>query len=161
GLANRLLFDERLGHAIYQAARHQERLAVFYFDLDGFKAVNDSLGHQVGDELLEAIGRRLGARLRKSDTLARRGGDEFTLLVENVDGIEEVTALAEDILAQMSKPFALPSGQEVNTGCSIGISRFPADSEDAQELVRCADLAMYRAKQDGGNRFRLFSDARV
>jgi diguanylate cyclase (GGDEF)-like protein/PAS domain S-box-containing protein len=157
GLANRLLFEERLGHAIRQAVRHQERMAVLYFDLDGFKAINDRLGHQVGDQLLEAIGRRLNGRLRKSDTLSRRGGDEFTVLVENLGDLAEIQAIAEDILRQMAKPFALPSGHEINTGCSIGIALFPDDSEEAQELVRCADLAMYRAKHDGGNRYHLFS----
>jgi diguanylate cyclase (GGDEF)-like protein len=157
GLANRLLFDERLGHAIRLALRHQERLAVLYFDLDGFKAVNDSLGHQIGDQLLEAIGRRLSARLRKSDTLSRRGGDEFTVLVENLGGLDEAVAIAEDIRRQMNKPFVLPSGREVTSGCSIGISLFPDDSEDVEELIRCADIAMYRAKDAGGNRYRIFS----
>ncbi|TCJ18031.1 diguanylate cyclase [Parasulfuritortus cantonensis] len=161
GLANRLLFEERLDHAIRLATRRGERLAVLYFDLDGFKAINDNLGHQAGDELLEAIGRRLGARLRKSDTLSRRGGDEFTVLVENLGGVAEVEAVAEDILRQMGKPFALPAGHEINCRCSIGIALFPEDSEEVQELLRCADFAMYRAKEDGGGRYRLFSAAQT
>lgn len=160
GLANRVLFEERLRHAIRQALRHKEQLAVLYFDLDGFKTINDNLGHQVGDELLEALAQRLESRLRKSDTLSRRGGDEFTVLLENLNGTEEAVAMANEILRQMVKPFALPSGHQVNTSCSLGISLFPDDSENIEELIRCADIAMYRAKQDGGNCYRLFSPER-
>lgn len=157
GLANRKLFEERLDHAIEQAARHGEKLAVLYFDLDGFKAINDRFGHNVGDRLLEAVSQRVGARLRKSDTLSRRGGDEFTILIENIVDVGQAASVAGDVLSQMRKPFVLADGKEVGCGCSIGISLYPDDSADGHELVRCADAAMYRAKQDGGGHYRLFS----
>lgn len=157
GLPNRLLFDERLAHAIQQAARHGERLAVLYFDLDRFKQLNDSLGHQAGDALLEAIAARLGQRLRKSDTLSRRGGDEFTLLIENLRQPEQAARVARDILRQLGKPFALPTGDTVHSSTSIGISLFPDDGVDAHQLVERADAAMYEAKQSGGNQFRFYT----
>ncbi len=159
GLPNRLLFDERLAHAIRQAQRHGERLAVLYFDLDRFKQLNDTLGHQVGDALLEAIAARLSKRLRKSDTLSRRGGDEFTLLLENLRRPEQAASVARDILRQLSKPFALPTGDTVHTGTSIGISLYPDDGQEAQQLVEHADAAMYEAKSSGGGQFRFYTPA--
>jgi diguanylate cyclase (GGDEF)-like protein/PAS domain S-box-containing protein len=147
GLPNRLLFDERLGHAIEQARRRQEMLAVLFFDLDNFKPVNDRLGHQMGDELLEGVAQRLSTRLRKSDTLSRRGGDEFTVLVENIDGIHDAIEIAEDINVQLRKPFRLSGQQEVTSACSIGIAIFPEHGETARDLIEHADAAMYRVKQ--------------
>ncbi len=157
GLPNRLLFDERLEHAIRQAARHGERLAVLYFDLDRFKQLNDTLGHQVGDALLEAIAGRLGKRLRKSDTLSRRGGDEFTVLLENLRQPEQAANVARDILRQLGRPFPLPTGDTVQTGTSIGISLFPDDGREAHELVERADAAMYEAKAAGGGQYRFYT----
>lgn len=157
GLPNRLLFDERLEHAIQHAARHGERLAVLYFDLDRFKQLNDSLGHQVGDALLEAIAMRLSKRLRKSDTLSRRGGDEFTILLENLRQPEQAANVARDILRQLSRPFRLPTGDTVQTGTSIGISLFPDDGRDAHQLVERADAAMYEAKLSGGGQYRFYT----
>lgn len=157
GLPNRLLFDERLEHAMQQAARHGERLAVLYFDLDRFKQLNDTLGHQVGDALLEAIADRLGKRLRKSDTLSRRGGDEFTVLLENLRQPEQAANVARDILRQLGKPFPLPTGDTVQTGTSIGISLFPDDGRDAHQLVERADAAMYEAKASGGGQYRFYT----
>lgn len=157
GLPNRLLFDERLEHAIQQAVRHDEKLAVLYFDLDRFKLLNDSLGHQVGDELLEAIASRLAARLRKSDTLSRRGGDEFTILLENIHNAEQAGNVARDILKQCAQPYLLPSGHQVQVGTSIGISLFPDDAEDAAQLIKYADTAMYEAKEGGRNQFRFYT----
>ncbi len=157
GLPNRLLFDERLKHAIEQAARHGERLAVLFFDLDHFKQLNDSLGHQVGDALLETIAARLKGRLRKSDTLSRRGGDEFTLLLENLRRPEQAANVARDILRQLAKPFHLPSGETVQTGTSIGISLFPDDGREAHELIERADAAMYEAKSAGGGQYRFYT----
>ncbi|MFN3595110.1 MAG: EAL domain-containing protein [Thiobacillaceae bacterium] len=159
GLPNRLLFDERLTHAIEQAARHGERLAVLYLDLDHFKQLNDNLGHQVGDALLEAIAARLKARLRKSDTLSRRGGDEFTLLLENLRRPEQAANVARDILRQLAKPFHLPSGETVQTGTSIGISLYPDDGRAAHELIERADAAMYEAKSAGGGQYRFYTPA--
>ena len=157
GLPNRLLFDQRLEHAMQQAARHGERLAVLYFDLDRFKQLNDTLGHQVGDALLEAIAVRLSKRLRKSDTLSRRGGDEFTVLLENLRKPEQAANVARDILRQLGKPFTLSTGDTVQTGTSIGISLFPDDGRDAQQLVERADAAMYEAKVSGGGQFRFYT----
>lgn len=157
GLPNRLLFDERLEHAMQQAARHGERLAVLYFDLDRFKQLNDTLGHQVGDALLEAIAARVSKRLRKSDTLSRRGGDEFTVLLENLRQPEQAAKVARDILRQLSKPFLLPTGDTVQTGTSIGISLYPDDGLDAQTLVERADAAMYEAKSGGGGQYRFYT----
>lgn len=157
GLPNRLLFDERLEHAIRQAARHGGRLAVLYFDLDRFKQLNDTLGHQVGDALLEAIAARLGKRLRRSDTLSRRGGDEFTVLLENLRQPEQAANVARDILRQLGKPFPLPTGDTVQTGTSIGISLFPDDGREAHELVERADAAMYEAKAAGGGQYRFYT----
>jgi len=157
GLPNRLLFDERLEHAMQQAQRHGERLAVLYFDLDRFKSLNDTLGHQVGDALLEAIAARLGKRLRKSDTLSRRGGDEFTVLLENLREPEQAANVARDILRQLSKPFQLSTGDTVQTSTSIGISLFPDDGRDAHQLVERADAAMYEAKTGGGGQYRFYT----
>lgn len=159
GLPNRLLFDERLEHAIEQATRHGERLAVLYFDLDHFKQINDHLGHQVGDALLEAIATRLKRRLRKSDTLSRRGGDEFTVLLENLRQPEQAANVARDILRQLAKPFQLPGGETVHTGTSIGISLFPDDGREAHQLVERADAAMYEAKAAGGGQYRFYTPA--
>lgn len=159
GLPNRLLFDERLEHAIEQATRHGERLAVLYFDLDRFKQLNDSLGHQVGDALLEAIAARLKGRLRKSDTLSRRGGDEFTVLLENLRQPEQAANVARDILRQLAKPFQLPGGETVQTGTSIGISLFPDDGREAHQLIERADAAMYEAKAAGGGQYRFYTQA--
>ncbi len=157
GLPNRLLFDQRLEHAIEQAQRHGERLAVLYFDLDRFKHLNDTLGHQVGDALLRAIAQRLTRRLRKSDTLSRRGGDEFTLLLENLRQPQQAAAVARDILRQLGKPFHLPDGQTVHTGTSIGISLYPDDGSTPRELIDRADAAMYEAKQGGGGQYRFYT----
>jgi diguanylate cyclase (GGDEF)-like protein/PAS domain S-box-containing protein len=157
GLPNRLLFDERLGHAIEQARRRKEKLAVLFFDLDNFKPINDQLGHQMGDELLEGVARRLTDRLRKSDTLSRRGGDEFTVLVENVDDISDATDIASDINEQLTKPFPLSNRQQVPSGCSIGIALYPEHGETAQDLIQHADAAMYVAKETGRGRYRVYS----
>ncbi|MCX7672710.1 MAG: EAL domain-containing protein [Thiobacillaceae bacterium] len=157
GLPNRLLFEQRLQHAIEHAARHGERLAVLYFDLDHFKQLNDSLGHQVGDALLTALAERLKKRLRKSDTLSRRGGDEFTVLLENLREPAQAAKVARDILRQLGKPFTLPGGETVHTGSSIGISLFPDDGREAQQLIERADAAMYEAKAAGGNQYRFYT----
>jgi diguanylate cyclase (GGDEF)-like protein/PAS domain S-box-containing protein len=149
GLPNRLLFDERLGHAIEQAKRREEKLAVLFFDLDKFKPVNDQLGHQMGDELLESVARRLSGRLRKSDTLSRRGGDEFTVLVENIDGLLDAIEIAVDINQQLHLPFRLSSQQEITSACSVGIALYPDHGQSAEDLLKHADAAMYAAKQRG------------
>jgi diguanylate cyclase (GGDEF)-like protein/PAS domain S-box-containing protein len=159
GLPNRLLFDERLRHAIQQALRRQEKLAVLFFDLDRFKRINDSLGHQVGDELLEAVAQRLTGRLRKTDTIARRGGDEFTVLAESIETAEDAIEIARDINAQLNQAFTLSNGHELSTGCSIGIALFPEHGDDADTLIQRADAAMYQAKASGRGRHCLYDPA--
>ena len=150
-LPNRRLFQDRMTHAIEYSRRHHKEednkwgLAVALLDLDAFKSVNDALGHAQGDLLLQAVADRLQRSIRKSDTLARMGGDEFTLLYENVAGRPDAEILAGKIQAIFSSPFQL--GENIlDITASIGISLYPSDGEDAVTLLRQADIAMYRAK---------------
>jgi diguanylate cyclase (GGDEF)-like protein/PAS domain S-box-containing protein len=156
GLPNRALFLDRLKLALSRRERQRERgCAVMFLDLDGFKALNDSLGHAAGDILLVAVGERLGAVLRPEDTAARLGGDEFAVVVENVPTIRELEAVAERILAELKRPFEV-LGHRVQTEVSIGAALAGEGHDDADQLVRDADLAMYRAKQEGGHRFAIY-----
>jgi diguanylate cyclase (GGDEF)-like protein/PAS domain S-box-containing protein len=155
-LPNRLLFNDRLLHAIGRATRVSQQLAVMFIDLDRFKNVNDTLGHHVGDELLKQVAGALGARLREGDTLARLGGDEFIVLLENVDGSYGAGQVATKMMALFEQPFAV-AGHELFVTGSIGISLFPADCQDANLLVRNADVAMYRAKSRGRNGYQFYS----
>lgn len=157
GLPNRNLFMDRLDHAMRQAVRGDRLMALFYVDLDGFKQVNDTLGHHVGDDLLEQIASRLGSILRMSDTLARIGGDEFTVILEGLQSVEGATEVADKLLEAMAKPFFV-GGHEVVVSLSIGITIFPFADETIHELLRNADLAMYRAKQLGRNRYEFHAD---
>lgn len=158
-LPNRALFQARLGHAIQMALRHQQRLALLFMDLDGFKNINDSLGHPVGDELLQAIARRLMENLRAVDTLARLGGDEFVVLLEDVSEANEAAVVAQNLLDLLRQPFLLTDGQEVFSGASIGISLFPDDAQDATQLVRNADAALYQAKSQGRDTYRFYTES--
>jgi diguanylate cyclase (GGDEF)-like protein/PAS domain S-box-containing protein len=158
GLPNRLLFQDRLLHAIGRAAREGQQLAVMFIDLDRFKNVNDTLGHQVGDELLKQVASALGARLRDGDTLARLGGDEFIVLLEHVDGSRGAGRVAGKMMALFEQPFTV-AGHELFVTGSIGISLFPGDGQDAELLVRHADMAMYQAKSRGRNGYRFYSPA--
>lgn len=159
GLPNRLLVMSRLEYAIQVAKRKKATGAVMFLDLDRFKNVNDSLGHPAGDELLLAVTQRLGTRLRASDTLARLGGDEFLILLQDVQGPTAVATLAGAILQQFEEPFALSGGHEVYIGTSIGISLFPEDGEEADEIVKNADAALYRAKEEGRGVYRFYTAA--
>ena len=159
GLPNRLLLHDRLGHAIEVAKREQSQVAVMFIDLDRFKVVNDSLGHDVGDLLLIEITERLKECLRKSDTVARLGGDEFVVVVSDFDGIGEVAEVADKILRAVALPLTLKN-HEVQVGASVGIAFFPQDGEDVTALMKDADTAMYRAKGGGRNTFRFF-DAKM
>ncbi|MDO9227873.1 MAG: EAL domain-containing protein [Pseudomonadota bacterium] len=150
-LPNRLLLQSRLEHALERAERHQQQLAVLFLDLDRFKNVNDSLGHPVGDELLEALARRLSERLREDDTLGRLGGDEFLVLLENLGRAEEAAGVAQTLLQLLDQPFSLPSGHEVYVGASIGISLYPGDGATVTELIKNADVAMFQSKEQGRN----------
>ena len=159
GLPNRLLLQSRLQHALERAERHGARVAVLYIDLDRFKNVNDSLGHPVGDTLLDALAQRLLGRLRDEDTLGRLGGDEFLLILENAKRPEDAANMAQALIALLEKPFSLPGGHEVYVGASIGISLFPEDGTSVTELVQHADVAMYKAKEMGRNTCSFYTPA--
>jgi diguanylate cyclase (GGDEF)-like protein/PAS domain S-box-containing protein len=156
-LPNRQLFMDRLGQALRRSGRRHNRVAVLFMDLDGFKVVNDSLGHQVGDLILTVVAQRLRSCLRPEDTLARFGGDEFVVLIEAVDDPAQAVRVAERITEELRRPFIM-EGRDLHVIASIGISLGDARTHDADDLLREADTAMYRAKDDGGN-FRVFSPA--
>lgn len=159
GLPNRLLVQLRLNHAIERAQRHHHRVATLYLDLDRFKNVNDSLGHPIGDELLIMLASRLKKRLREEDTLARLGGDEYLLVLEDIKEPSEPATLAQDLIGLLTAPFTLPSGHEIFINASIGISLFPDDAHSVTELIQHADMAMYLAKQEGRNTYRYHTEA--
>lgn len=157
GLPNRTLFNDRTGVALARARRYSQRLAVMLLDLDHFKKVNDTLGHSVGDELLKAVGQRLADVLRESDTVCRMGGDEFLLLLPEIDKPENAATAAQRILEVIREPF--PLGEHIlRITTSIGIAVYPDDGEDGDHLVKRADVAMYRAKDTGRDNYQLYSD---
>jgi diguanylate cyclase (GGDEF)-like protein/PAS domain S-box-containing protein len=158
GLPNRLLLQDRLSHAIEVARREQSKVAVMFIDLDRFKVVNDSLGHEVGDRLLVVVAERLRLCLRRSDTIARLGGDEFVVVLTSFQGTGEIVDVAEKIIARIDEPMML-DGYKVHVGASIGVAFFPDDGDDVTSLMRDADGAMYRAKNAGRNTFRFFDTA--
>ena len=155
GLPNRSLFRDRLTHAMAQADRYHQRLAVMFLDLDRFKAINDTLGHNVGDQLLTIAAERLRSCVRDSDTVARLGGDEFTVVVEDIIEDHDAAAVAQKILDTLSQPFNL-YGHEVFISVSVGITLYPSDDDNADNLLRNADSAMYRAKEFGRNNFQFY-----
>ncbi len=157
GLPNRVQFQLHLQHAVSRSERSNQRCALLYLDLDRFKVVNDSLGHVAGDELLKMVTERLLSRLRASDILARMGGDEFVLLVEEFQQREELEILAGKLIAEMNQPFYLAGEQEVNVGGSVGIACFPDDASSSEDLLVRADAAMYKAKQSGGASLAFFT----
>jgi diguanylate cyclase (GGDEF)-like protein/PAS domain S-box-containing protein len=158
GLPNRLLFYDRLLMAVAQAHRLGQRLAVLFLDLDRFKLINDSLGHSLGDRLLQAVSERLGACVREGDTVARLGGDEFTLLLPGVARAVDVAKIAEKILEALRQPLVL-EGRELFVTSSMGISLYPEDGDDPETLVKNADTAMYRAKDQGRDTYQLYTPA--
>jgi diguanylate cyclase (GGDEF)-like protein len=155
-LPNRLVFTDRLALAVNQAQRQGSRLAVLFLDLDHFKVINDSLGHSLGDRLLQEVAARLTGCLRAGDTVARLGGDEFTLLLPGVQGPAEAERVASKVLDTLREPYRL-EGRELFATASMGISLYPDDGEDADTLVRNADAAMYRAKEQGRDSYRLYA----
>lgn len=157
-LPNRLLYLDRLRHALERARRDQQRLAVLFLDLDRFKHINDSLGHAVGDRLLVEVALRLRSAVRSEDTVARMGGDEFILLIEDLRQEADAAQLAQKLLQVMAAPFHL-EGHEFFVTSSIGISLYPRDGADAETLVRNADAAMYRAKAQGRNAYAFYTEA--
>ena len=158
GLANRKLFRQRLDHALAQAKRKKRGLAVLFFDVDHFKLVNDRLGHEVGDRLIQEIGLRLTRTVRKVDTVARLGGDEFTLLLLDTESPEAAMRVGRKLLEAMQPAFTL-GGRTISASASVGISMFPGDGDDEETLVRNADAAMYRAKELGRNNCQLYTRA--
>ena len=158
GLPNRVLLHDRLEQGIVNAARHKTGFAFMFIDLDRFKTINDSLGHDVGDELLKRVAARLTACVRASDTVARLGGDEFAVILENLRDTDDEGAqqVADKMISAMAAPMLIGS-QHLNTSCSIGISLYPFDGKDSATLMKHADVAMYYAKERGRNNYRFFS----
>src|SRR5271157_5688551 len=156
GLPNRLMFSQLLNHAIRSAQRHKRQLAVFFIDLDRFKTINDSLGHEAGDRLLKEIGKRFKRSLRAVDVVGRLGGDEFVIFIEEVEEFRQVALVAHKLLSSAIKLMVL-TGEECRITASIGISIYPRDGLDEQSLMKNADIAMYFAKEEGKNNYQFYS----
>jgi diguanylate cyclase (GGDEF)-like protein/PAS domain S-box-containing protein len=155
GLPNRMLLSDRIGQAIAQAPRHLKKVAVLFLDLDGFKHINDSLGHPIGDKLLQSVAGRLTNCVRRSDTVSRQGGDEFVVLLSEVGQPEDAAIMARRILQAMVEAHSIDQ-HDLHVTASIGVSVFPADGLDADTLIKNADTAMYKAKEAGRQRFQFF-----
>lgn len=155
GLANRRLLPERVWMAIAHARRNRSAMAVLYLDLDGFKGVNDTFGHPVGDLLLKTVGARLTAAVREEDTVARIGGDEFMISLWHVQGFDDTAMVAAKVIEAVSKPYDL-EGRSVTVTTSVGASVYPEHGEDVDALMKSADTALYLAKHAGKNTYRLF-----
>ncbi|WP_284734411.1 EAL domain-containing response regulator [Sphingosinicella terrae] len=156
GLPNRLLLADRLKMAMANARRNHKRAAVLMLDLDHFKHINDSLGHHIGDKLLEGVAARLRSSLRATDTAARIGGDEFVVILPDLENAEDPAIVAEKIRGLLADPFVI-GNLDLRIGCSIGVSVYPGDGEDGGALLRAADIAMYHAKESGRNTQRFFT----
>jgi diguanylate cyclase (GGDEF)-like protein len=157
-LPNRTLLQDRLGQAIELARRQGRRLAVMFMDLDQFKHINDSLGHAVGDQLLQSVAQRLVGGVRHSDTVSRQGGDEFVLLLPYIEHAKDAMLSAQKVLAALAPPHHI-DGHELHIGASIGISIYPDDGQDAETLIKCADSAMYHAKENGRDNYKFFEQS--
>ncbi len=160
GLPNRSLLEERLERAVATAGRYGRSLAVLFLDLDGFKGVNDTFGHNAGDEVLRQVAQRLGSGLRASDTLARLSGDEFVVLVTEMHRPDDAREVAQALLSRLEAPCRV-LGRDVTLSASIGISVYPQDATDAATLQQHADTAMYHAKDTGKNRISFYRRAEV
>lgn len=156
GLANRTLFMKELEKGLSESAKMEKELAIFFIDLDRFKKINDSLGHDIGDKMINIVGERLKRNIRKGDIVARLGGDEFLLMMCNVERYEDILAEAERILKILDDPIAIAEHTLYSTA-SIGISRYPVDDLSASNLLKYADTAMYKAKEEGGNNFQFYA----
>lgn len=157
-LPNRMLFEDRLSVALAQARRRKQMVAVMFVDMDRFKVVNDTVGHALGDRLLKDIAERLSGLVRDGDTVARMGGDEFTILLADGSGLVEAAEVAERILDACRRPWPLDA-REFRVTASIGIAMYPNDAEDVESLIRNADAAMYRAKNQGGDAYHFYTPA--
>ncbi|MCE5322704.1 EAL domain-containing protein [bacterium] len=158
GLPNRLLFSDRLTQCLAHSEHRKTALAVLFLDLDRFKLINDSLGHSVGDLLLKAAAERLQGNLREADMIARMGGDEFTIILSSISDANEIASVTSRVAQIMSAPFVL-GGQELFVTTSIGVSIYPTDGDDVETLVKNADSAMYRAKEQGRNNYQFYTEA--
>ena len=158
GLPNRLLLKDRIDQAIATAPRHERQIAVLFLDLDGFKHINDSLGHPTGDKLLQSIAKRLVGCVRTSDTVSRQGGDEFVVLLTESRQWEDAVVVAERILKAVAQSHPIET-HDLHVTTSIGVSVYPDDGEDAETLIRNADIAMYQAKERGRNSYQFFKPA--
>jgi diguanylate cyclase (GGDEF)-like protein len=156
GLPNRSMFSQSLTQCINAARRYERRLAVVFLDLDHFKQINDTLGHEAGDQLLKEVAARLKGCVRESDTVARLGGDEFVVLLPELENEQYAAVVAQKILTATARPFTV-MGQEFRVTASIGISTYPRDGLDEQTLTKNADIAMYQAKSEGKNNFQFYS----
>jgi diguanylate cyclase (GGDEF)-like protein/PAS domain S-box-containing protein len=154
-LPNRLLLNDRLSQAISLARRNHSQLAVLFLDLDGFKHINDSLGHSVGDKILQSVAERITACVRKSDTVSRQGGDEFVILLSEVTHAADAAIIAAKIIAELKRRHRIGK-HRLGISASVGLSTYPNDGEDAETLIKNADAAMYDAKQSGRDKFRFF-----
>ncbi len=157
-IPNRILFRDRLEHAILLAERDATNFSLMFIDLNGFKQVNDNFGHDAGDEIIKVCAQRLNDCLRRSDLVARMGGDEFTLLLQNTENNRDVALIAEKVIHSISQS-TMVKGHELVVGCSIGIAIYPQAGRDAETLLKHADMAMYRAKQDTESNYRFFTDS--
>lgn len=157
-IPNRILFRDRLEHAIRLAERDKTLFSLMFIDLNGFKQVNDTFGHDAGDALIRICAERLSECMRRSDSVARMGGDEFTLLLQNTESNTDMAHIAQKVIDSLSVPAQI-NGYEVVVGCSIGIAMYPQAGQDADTLLKNADMAMYKAKQEDGSSFCFFTDA--
>ncbi|RJP83138.1 MAG: EAL domain-containing protein [Desulfobacteraceae bacterium] len=155
-LPNRILLTDRLEQAITLAERHDKQVALMFLDLDHFKHINDSLGHEIGDQLLQSAAKRLQACVRHSDTVSRHGGDEFVVLLPEVDKVQGAVLAAEKLIKGMAEPHLI-GGHRLNVSLSIGISLYPDDAKDVEAVLRNADTAMYCAKDRGRNNYQVFT----
>jgi diguanylate cyclase (GGDEF)-like protein/PAS domain S-box-containing protein len=158
GLPNRMLLNDRIGQAIASARRRKKLVAVLFLDLDGFKHINDSLGHPIGDKLLQSIGKRLTAAVRDADTVSRQGGDEFVVLLADLAQAEDAVIMAARILRTVAVSHSLDQ-HELHVTTSIGVSVYPDDGQDAETLIKNADTAMYQAKENGRQSYQFFKPA--
>lgn len=156
-IPNRILFRDRLEHAIHLAERDNASFTLMFVDLNGFKQVNDNFGHDAGDAIIRICAERLSACLRRSDSVARMGGDEFTLLLQHIAVNTDVAHLAEKVIRAVEQPADI-NGHEVVVGCSLGIAIYPQAGRDADTLLKHADMAMYKAKQNAGSSYRFFTE---
>jgi diguanylate cyclase (GGDEF)-like protein/PAS domain S-box-containing protein len=158
GLPNRMLLNDRIGQAVASARRRKKQVAVLFLDIDGFKHINDSLGHPIGDKLLQSIGKRLTSAGRGADTVSRQGGDEFVVLLADLSQAEDAVVMAARILRTVAESHSIDQ-HDLHVTTSIGVSVYPDDGQDAETLIKNADTAMYQAKENGRQSYQFFKPA--